>query len=144
MRLVLNDRLRERLREVREAQCRDLRAWEAAEDILVAIEVVCARCGAGNASFVGLDGRILFWNYGDGHPIEELSDLESIACVVGWAAEAGLPELLDAMPPMPPGGKPCRACRGRRWARRVAGTGSGGDRLRRICGVCHGLGWVPA
>ena len=142
MGLVLDDRLRERLRQVRAAQLRDLRYWQAAEDLLVDDEVVCARCGLGNASFVGLDGRVLFWNFGDGHPPEELTDPASVACVVGWLAEAGVPELLDALPPMPPGGRPCRSCRGRRWARRAAGAGPGS--LRRVCGRCYGQGWTPA
>lgn len=141
MRLALDDRLRTRLRQVREQQLHDRAIYEPVKDFLSSEGVVCARCGFANASFVGLDGRVLFWNYGDGHPPEELTDPRSVACVVGWLAESAMPELLEALPPLPPGVTPCPACLGRRWASRGPGKGKNG--ARQLCQRCHGQGWIP-
>ena len=138
--LILDDQLRKSLRHIRRGQLQSLDDWPGAESILLAREVLCVRLGWGNASFVDLDGRVLFWNFAEGHPLEELTDPLSMACVVEWAAEIGFPELLDALPPMPAGGRTCDRCRGRRFTRRSAGAGQGSPRP--VCTLCHGLGWL--
>jgi hypothetical protein len=144
MGLLFDDRMRERLRQVREAQLAEMRAgrWQEAAEVLIADETVCLWCGCGNASFVGLDGRVLYWNYGDGWPVEELSAPADVASVVRHGAEAGLPDLLGFLPTMPSGGVTCRQCRGSRWMPPRARTSRDGG--PQVCLLCHGLGWTVA
>ena len=131
-----------RLRQVRATQLAEVKSgrWLEAADFLIANELVCLWCGAGNASFVGLDGRVLYLNYGDGCEIEELIDPVNVASVVRHGAEAGLPELLDYLPPMPSDGVTCRQCRGSRWMPQRARTSRDGG--PQVCLLCNGLGWT--
>ena len=142
MGLVFDDRMRERLRQVRQAQLAEVSAgrWPEAADILIEQEAVCLRCGSGNASFVGLDGRVLYLNYGDGWPVEELNAPVDVASAVRHGAESGLSELLEFLPAMPLGGIICRQCRGSRWMPTQARTSRDGE--PQICLLCHGLGWT--
>ena len=140
MGLILDDQLRTRLRDLRRSQLQSLDDWPGAESILLAREVICVRIGWGNASFVEMDGRVLFWNFAEGHAPEELTDPLSMASVVAWAVEIGFPELLVALPPMPAGGQTCGSCHGRRFARRKVGAGQVSPRP--VCTLCHGLGWL--
>ena len=71
MGLQFDDRLRERLRQIRAAQLQDLQYWASVEDLLVAWEVVAVRDGFGGASFIGLDGRVIQWNSREPYPAEE-------------------------------------------------------------------------
>jgi len=144
MRLQFDDGMRERLRQRRQEQLADVRAGRllTAEDLLLEDEVIRVRCGFGNASFLGLDGRAIFWNYGGPSAPEVLTDVASVACVVAWAAEDGLPELLECLPKMPSSGVICRECGGSRWLPMSAGTREDGG--PQVCPLCHGLGWTLA
>ena len=96
--LQLDERLRERLRQIRDAQLRDLQYGAAAEDLLVAHEVVAVRDGPGGTSFIGMDGRVIHWNSREPGPAVELTDPQMVASVVvEFAAMHNLPELAELL-----------------------------------------------
>jgi len=144
MLLQFDERMLKSLRQRRDEQLAGVHAGRlpAVEDLLVADEVIWVRSGFGNASFLGLDGRAIFWNYGDGYGPEVLTDLQGVACVVAWAAEGGLSELLEVLPKMPSNAKTCRQCNGSRWMRKKKRTVQDQSGGPQVCHLCHGLGWT--
>jgi hypothetical protein len=144
MRLPLTGQQLEHLRRVRKAQ---LAAWRAGrpqvvDSLFVEEEVVRLMSGMGRAAYLGLDGRVWVGDLADGRLPWVLDDPKEVAsCIVRWASAVGLPELVEALPPMPEGGEVCSLCKGTRempenFIPRAA------DGFRHFCGRCGGLGWT--
>ena len=144
MRLPLTDQQREHLRRVREEQ---LAMWrdgrpQVVDEMFVTDEVVRLMSGMGRACYLGLDGRVWVGNLGEGKLPWVLDDPKDVAsCIVRWASAVGLPELVEALPPMPEGGEVCSLCKGTRempeeFIPRAA------DGFRYFCRRCGGLGWT--
>jgi hypothetical protein len=66
--LPLTERLRERLRQIREHQMAEHRAGrpQLVCGVFYDEEVVCLRAGSGHAAYLGTDGRVHYENYGEG------------------------------------------------------------------------------
>ena len=144
MRLPLTEQQRNHLRGVREAQ---LAEWRAnpfiVDDLFVEQEVVRLMASMGRACYLGLDGQVWVGNLGEGELPQVLDDPKDVAsCIVRWSGPVGLPELVEALPPMPEDGEVCSHCRG---TREMPGDphprGEGG--FRYFCPRCKGLGWTP-
>jgi hypothetical protein len=72
-------------------------------------EVVCLRAGGGSAVYLGLDGRVHYENYNEGHAPVVLTDPREIAwAIVKHASEIGIPELIELLPTRPPGAVECK------------------------------------
>jgi hypothetical protein len=143
--LSLTESLQARLREVREQQMAEHRAgWPALVcGVFYEQEVVWLRAGGGHATYLGTDGRVYYENYAEGKDCVVLTDPRAIAsAVVRWAAEIGVPELVEQLPPPPAGGEVCRLCGGSRWES-PASTGDP-DGQPWCCRRCKGLGWTMA
>src|SRR5262249_19366416 len=117
MKIPLTDQQREHLRRVREAQLAGWRSGrpQVVDELFVEQEVVRLMSGMGRAAYLGLDGRVWVGNLGEGrlpHVLEEPKDVAS--CIVRWASAVGLPELVEALPPIPEGGEVCSLCKGTR------------------------------
>jgi hypothetical protein len=140
MRLQLTDSLREQLWRVRAEQLQDLRRWAAAEDLLVAREVVAVHDGPGGTSFIGLDGRVIHWNSREPGAAEEITDVQLAARVVAeFSILFDIPEMLELLPRMPPRGQVCRKCGGSRLM-----PNANPSEYQGICTLCYGLGWIEA
>src|SRR3954451_24004787 len=115
MRLPLTEQQREHLRSVRATQLADWRAGrpQVVDDLFVEEEVVRLMSGMGRAAYLGLDGRVWVGNLGEGELPRALDEPKDVAsCIVRWAEVVGLPELVEALPPMPDGGEICSLCKG--------------------------------
>jgi hypothetical protein len=100
-------------------------------------EVVCLWAGGGHAAYLGLDGRVHYENYGEGFDTVVLTDLRAVASnIVRYAADIGLPELIDLLPAAPLSAVVCRLCEGSRW--------ESVESTRWCCRRCRGLGWTLA
>lgn len=101
--------------------------------------------GMGPMLYLTSDGRVLEDSRGwDDTGIVELTGDAAYAALVTGAGSTGIQELLDLIPPMPPGGRPCPRCGGTRRARLlgpdgrpVEGSGPGYP-----CASCGSRGWV--
>src|SRR3954462_13421566 len=132
MRLPLTDGQREHLGRVREGQ---LSMWrggrppvgggalsmgrdgrpQVVDELFVTDEVVRLMSGMGRACYLGLDGRGWVGNLGEGKLPRVLDNPKDVAsCIVRWASAVGLPELVEALPPMPEGAEVCSLCKGTR------------------------------
>jgi len=133
MRLAINDSWRERLQELRRNQ-----AIAAEVEATLGGEAVWLYGWLGNSAHLGLDGRVVGWAAADGLPPEVVDDPEYVARLVTLGSRwLGLPELVELLPPMPPGHQVCPWCEGRRWDDTpYAGHPEGG-----VCLVCKGVGW---
>ena len=66
--------------------------------------------------YLGTDGRVHYENYGEGLDKMVLTDPRDVASsIVKWAADIGVPELIDLLPDRPEGAVVCRLCEGTRW-----------------------------
>jgi hypothetical protein len=143
MRVSLDDRQREHLRRVRESQLADWRAGrpQLVDEMFVEQEVVRLKAGMGHSAYLGLDGTVYAVNYGEGFPPRVLDDPKDVAsCIIRWAIDIGLPELIDALPPMPENGEVCSLCQGSRYMPdEFIGTE---ERRWFFCRRCGGLGWT--
>jgi hypothetical protein len=143
MRLPLTDQQREHLRRVREdqfAMWRDGRP-QVVDEMFVTDEVVRLRSGLGRACYLGLDGRVWVGNLGEGELPRVLDDPKDVAsCIIRWAIDFGLPELVESLPPMPADGEVCSLCKGSRY-RPDEFIGSQ-ERRWFFCMRCGGLGWT--
>ena len=144
MRLPLTEPQREQLRAVREAQLAEWRAGrpQVVDALFVEEPVVRLMSGMGRAAYLGLDGRVWVGNLGEGELPRVLDDPEDVAsCIVRWSAAVGLPELVEALPPVPEGGTVCPLCRGtREMPEEIFPRADGG--FRYYCQRCGGLGWT--
>jgi hypothetical protein len=142
MRIPLTDQQREHLRGVRKTQLAD---WHAhpfvVDEIFVKEEVVRLMSGMGRACYLGLDGRIWVGNLGEGELPSVLSDPKGIAsCIVRWSGCIGLPELVNALPPMATDGIICPLCHSSRETHNWVNDRD--DGFRYYCMRCGGLGWI--
>jgi hypothetical protein len=143
--LPLTERLRERLRHVREDQMAEHRAGrpQLVCGVFYDEEVVCLRAGGGHAVYLGTDGRVHYENYGEGKDTVILTDPRDVAStIVTCAGDIGVSELIELLPPPPASAEVCRLCEGGRWE-----LPTGGDDLADrpwCCRRCHGLGWTLA
>jgi hypothetical protein len=103
-----------------------------------------ARPGAENGldQFFGLDGRVWVGNLGEGELPRVLDDPKEVAsCIVRWASAIGLPELVEALPPMPEDGEVCSLCKSTREMPEEL-IPRAADGFRYFCRRCGGLGWT--
>ncbi len=144
MRLPLTDQQQSHLRGVRGEQLAMYRAGcpQVVDEMFVTDEVVRLMSGGGRACYLGLDGRVWVGNLGEGKLPWVLDDpKEAASCVVRWASAVGLPELPEALPPMPAGGEVCSLCRGtREMPEDIMPRAE--DGFRYFCRQCGGLGWT--
>lgn len=143
--LSLTERLRERLRQVRERQMADHLAGrpQLVCGVFYDEEVVCLRAGGGHAAYLGTDGWVHYENYGEGNDAVVLTDPRDVAStVVKCAGDIGVPELIDVLPTRPTCAVVCLLCGGSRWES-PADTGETDGRPW-CCRRCHGLGWTLA
>jgi hypothetical protein len=143
MQVPLTEQQRQHLRRVREEQLADWRAGrpQVVDEMFLTDEVVRLMSGMGRACYLGLDGRVWVGNLGEGQLPKDLDDSKDVAsCIIRWAGDIGLPELIDALPPMPEVGEVCSLCRGTRYMP----DEFIGDEERRwyFCRRCGGLGWT--
>jgi hypothetical protein len=105
-------------------------------------EVVRLMSGMGRAAYLGLDGRVWVGNLGEGQLSRVLEDPKDVAsCIVRWANAAGLPELVEALPPRPEGGEVCSLCNGsREMPEEIIPRTT--DGFRYFCRRCGGLEWT--
>jgi hypothetical protein len=147
MRLPLTEQQREHLRGVREAQLADWRAAgrpQVVDDLFVEDEVVRLMSGMGRAAYLGLDGRVWVGHLGEGELPRVLDEPKDVAsCIVRWAESVGLPELVEALPPIPEGAVACSLCKGTREMPEEIMPRAEGS-VRHFCRRCGGLGWTPA
>ena len=73
------------------------------------------------------------------HVLEDPKDV--VSCIVRWAIAVGLPELVEALPPMPEDGEVCSLCKGSREMPEEIMPRST-DGFRYFCRWCCGLGWT--
>jgi hypothetical protein len=144
VRIPLNKEHLDQLRCVRESQ---LAVWRAGrpqvvDELFVEEEVVRLMSGMGRACYLGLDGRVWAGNLGEGQLPWVMDDPKEVAsCIVRWAAAVGLPELVEALPPMPEGGEVCSLCQGtREMPAEIIPRAA--DGFRYFCRRCGGLGWT--
>jgi len=143
MRIQLTEQQTEQLRVVREAQLADWRAgWpQIVDEMFVEEEVVRLMSGMGRAAYLGLDGRVWVGNLGEGELPHVLDDPKDVAsCIVRWSGAIGLPELVEALPPIPVDGETCSLCRGTRETPEDFIPHQEG--FRYFCRRCGGLGWT--
>jgi hypothetical protein len=144
MRLPLTEHQREHLRHVREEQLAMWRSGrpQVVDELFVTDEVVRLMSGMGRACYLGLDGRVWVGNLGEGELPRVFDDPKDVAsCIVRWASAVGLPELVEALPPIPEGGEVCSLCKGtREMAEEFVGRSE--DGFRYFCRRCGGLGWT--
>lgn len=143
MQLPLTEQQKKHLRNVREAQLAEWRSNPfVADDLFVEQEVVRLMAGMGRACYLGLDGRVWLGNLAEEELPQVLDDPKGVAsCIVRWSGTIGLPNLVEALPPMPEGGETCPVCRGGRempdeYAPRAK------EGFRYYCLRCGGLGWT--
>jgi hypothetical protein len=140
----LTDQQREHLRAVREAQLAEWRTGrpQVVDTLFVEEPVVRLMSGLGRAAYLGLDGRVWVGNLGGGEVPRVLGDPKDVAsCLVRWPAAVGLPELVEALPPMPEGGEVCSLCKGgREMPEDIIPRAEDGSRY--FCRRCGGLGWA--
>jgi hypothetical protein len=143
MKVALTDRQQEQLRQVRERQLAEWRVGrpQIVDEMFVEQEVVRLKAGMGHAAYLGLDGTVYSVNYGEAIPPEVLADPKDVAsCILRWAADIGLPELIEALPSLPPDGEVCSLCQGSRYMPdNFIGTE---ERRWFFCRKCGGLGWT--
>jgi hypothetical protein len=143
----LTEQQREHLRRVREEQLADWHAGcpQVVDETFVSDDVVRLMSGMGRACYLGLDGRVWGGNLGEGELPRAFDDPKDVAsCIVRWASAVGLPELVEALPPMPQGGEVCSLCKGSREMPEEF-VGRAEDGFRFFCRRCGGLGWtIPA
>jgi hypothetical protein len=100
--------------------------------------------GLGPAMYLCADGQILHdgrdW---DDQPMREATEDEAISALVVGAKKIRIPELLELLPPSPPGSAPCARCHGLRWLRLHPGGVEPADSTTGnvICFDCSGRGW---
>jgi len=144
VRIPLNKEHLDQLRCVRESQLADWRAGrpQVVDELFVEEEVVRLMSGMGRACYLGLDGRVWAGNLGEGQLPWVMDDPKEVAsCIVRWAAAVGLPELVEALPPMPEGGEVCSLCQGtREMPAEIIPRAA--DGFRYFCRRCGGLGWT--
>jgi hypothetical protein len=111
------------------------------DEVFLERDVVRLTSGGGHAAYLGLDGTVYVFHYGDGRPPRVLDDPRDIAsCIIRWATDIGLPELIDGLPAMLPGGETCSLCRGGRY---MPEEWIGNNERRWFfCKRCGGLGWT--
>jgi hypothetical protein len=144
MRIPLTERQREYLRRVREEQLALCRAGrpQVVDEMFLTDEVVRVMSGMGRACYLGLDGRVWVGNLGEDQLPTVLDDPKDVAsCIVRWASAVGLPELVEALPPMPEGGEVCPLCKGTREMPEDI-IPRAADGFRFFCRRCGGLGWI--
>ena len=96
----------------------------------------------GRAAYLGLDGRVWVGNLGEGELPRVLEGPKDAAsCIVRWAEAVGLPELVEALPPMPDVGEVCSLCKGTREMPEENMPRAEGS-VRPYCRRCGGLGWT--
>jgi hypothetical protein len=143
MRLPLTEAQREHLRRVREEQLAMWRAGrpQVVDEMFVTDEVVRLMSGMGRACYLGLDGRVWVGNLGEGKLPWVLDDPKDVAsCIIRWAVDVGLPELVEALPPMPAEGEVCSLCKGSGYM--PDEFISSEERRWFFCKRCGGLGWT--
>ena len=144
VRLPLTDLQQANLRGAREAQLADWRAGrpQVVDEMFVSDEVVRLMSGGGRACYLGLDGRVRVGNLGEDKLPWVLDDPKDVAsCIVRWGSAVGLPELVEALPPMPEGGEVCSFCQGTRdMPEDIMPRAE--DGFRYFCRRCGGLRWT--
>jgi hypothetical protein len=96
----------------------------------------------GRACYLGLDGRVWVGNLAEGKLPEVLDDPKDVAsCILRWASAAGLPELVEALPPRPEGGEVCSLCKGTHEMPEEI-IPKAADGFGYPCRRCGGLGWT--
>lgn len=141
--LPLTDSLRNSLRKVREQQMDEHRAGrpQLVCGVFYEEEVVCLRVFGGHAAYLGTDGRLHYENFAEGLEKELLTDPRDVAStLVKWAADIGLPQLVDQLPTRPANGFVCQLCNGTR----LEGPLGDPQIQRWCCRRCQGLGWTMA
>lgn len=92
----------------------------------------------GTMFFLTRDGRVLVDGRGwDGEPLREATEGEAIGTLTLAAKSAAIDALLELIPPPPKSASECPVCGGTRWAEPVPGF-----RLKMVCVLCLGRGWV--
>ena len=102
---------------------------------------VCLFAGFGHPIYLTRDGRVLIdtcWPE-ETPEVRVANEDEAIAGFVIGAQRFGLPELLDLLPPPPPGSSRCALCTGTRWLRFIDAIG---DPAEVVCPDCGGRGWT--
>jgi hypothetical protein len=137
--LPLTERLRVLLRLIRKRQMADhiVGRPQLVCGVFYDEEVVCLRAGGGHATYLGIDGRIYYENYGEGQDKVVLTDPRDVAStIVKCAGDIRLPELIDLLPARPEVAVVCRLCAGSRW--------ESAESSQLCCRRCCGLGWTIA
>jgi hypothetical protein len=144
MNLVMTAELRAKVLRVRESQMEELTSGRlcVVDAFFAANEVVRLKAGMGRASYVGTDGQVTGWNFGEGCDPEVITEPQWIAWeIVRWAKDVGLEELVAQLPSKPPDSTTCDLCQGNRVATWRTFFPDGNDELTG-CLKCHGLGWI--
>jgi hypothetical protein len=112
------------------------------DELFVEEEVVRLMSDMRRAAYLGLDGRVWVGNLGEGDLPRILDVPKDVAsCMVRWASAVGLPELVEALPPMPEGGEVCSLCKGaREMPEDIIPRAE--DGFWYFCQRCGGLGWT--
>lgn len=138
-RLELSVVLQEKLKQLRSQQL--IRHND--DELLNREEAVVLTYGLGQAIYLTLDGRIIFWDIGamwsdTDQPVErsEMKDIAG-ALVIG-ARGLHLPELIELIPAKPGHATVCQQCTGER----IVYLKKEDKKSWIICWVCSGLGWV--
>ncbi len=93
--------------------------------------------GMGPMVYLTADGRILQDSRGwDGDIVVEVVGYKANAALLVGAKETGIRELLDLLPPAPPGAAVCTKCHGKRMAEPFEGYGR-----EFPCAECEARGW---
>lgn len=94
--------------------------------------------GMGPMTYLTADGRILHDMRGwDGDEIIEVTGFDAHAALVIGARKTGIPELLELIPPPPPGSSTCPRCHGKRLARIAPEFAH-----EFPCNDCEARGWI--
>jgi hypothetical protein len=143
MRVLLTEKQQDHLRRVRQTQLAEWRAGspQVVDELFIEEELVRLMSGMGRAAYLGLDGTVYVGNLGEGElPVSLEKPKDVASCIVRWSGVIGLPELVEALPPIPEDGVVCQLCKGNRempeW------SNDRDDGFRHACMRCGGLGWT--
>lgn len=145
MKLPLSEALRNKLRRVRESQMEELTSGRLClvDEFFAGNEVVRLKAGLGCASYVGTDGQVTVWNFGEDSDPEAVTEPREIAWEIArWAKDVGLEELVSLLPEKPTDGMICDCCKGNRTASWRTFFAEGADEEFVVCLKCRGLGWI--
>ena len=144
MKLPLTDAMRRNVLQARERQMEELTSGRlcAVDRLFASNEVVRLHAGMGRGAYVGTDGRVTVWNYGEGQEPAEVDYPKGVASIiVRWAKNVDLEELVTLLPSKPSDGLSCYCCNGNRFTSlRVLFDDASDEQI--LCPKCHGLGWI--